>query len=181
MKILTKIFLILFLKYCGSNYLMGKDRNCVGLHKTPINNYTKAFSKLPSPPIIGHVVSGVPYFIANLSTLKTQWEAYLLTIGISVNLDLTTFQLYHDSVYDVYSLRATNIEGTIKCAVALILNGNNNLIEIPNGGGVTVTCNGCSNGCSPRIDDNGKGCCTACTVPGPCSQSVINGGNSVFY
>lgn len=183
MKKLLKFLLVIIFSFGGLNSINAKSFKTYTSENIKSEKINTNMNPIPSPPIIGHVTAGSALFVANISTLKAQWEAWLFTnTGHAVLLNFSSFQIYYDPTEGNYSLQAINTAGTIKYSVALFLNGNNDLLEVQNQGGTTLTCTGCAVGCSPRWNaETGDGYCTSCTEGSGCTKSETSSLPGVFY
>ncbi|MFK7972090.1 MAG: hypothetical protein AB8F95_17105 [Bacteroidia bacterium] len=121
-------------------------------------------------PIIGTASNGTYTITYDLENMKAQWEDVLANGEIEANL--SDFKIIYDSEHSQYLLTAIDAEKGLKAAVALEDTGNGNLYEQlgPTGGGLTVTCKGCSYACSPEIVNN-KGFCSPKCATGDCTKT----------
>gem|GEM_PF-4616360 len=113
------------------------------------------------------------FHINDQEGLKAKWEKTLLEQGYDVTLERFDF-VPGDLVGDETSnmiLMASNAEGTVKIATAITLGKevNSKRPVISNRG--TVTCSGCSAGCSPTEHAEYGWICSPCVTSGGCTKT----------
>lgn len=133
-----------------------------------------------TPPETAAVVTEVigvqengEFHINDQDALKATWEKTLLEQGYDVTLERFDF-VPGDVIGDGASnmiLMASNAEGTVKIATAITLGDevNNKRPVISNRG--TVTCSGCSAGCSPTEHAEYGWICSPCVTSGGCTKT----------
>lgn len=109
--------------------------------------------------------------------LKATWEKTLQEQGYDVTLERFDFA-YGDISGDGTPnmiLMASNAEGTVKIATAILLEeeSNNTRRLIADGG--TVTCTGCTVGCSPENNSEYGWICSPCVTTGTCTKTETIG------
>lgn len=139
-------------------------------------------------PHFKHIVgvqSGVTNTITfDLDQLETQFEAHLALGDITAALSNFRIEQFTEEGVIYYQLLADDETALTRCGVKLVLDGGKFYEAIVNGGGSSVSCAGCTKGCSPRRDHNGDGWCTDCNeVIGTtqnCSKTESLSSSSVF-
>jgi hypothetical protein len=106
--------------------------------------------------------------------LRAKWEKTLLEQGYDVTLKRFDFVNtdIDGSGKSSLILMASNEDGTVKIATKITLEeSDTNVRRLIGGGGGTVTCTGCTVGCSPKDHAEYGWTCTPCVTSGTCTKS----------
>ena len=98
---------------------------------------------------IGENQNGKFIITENLSDIKSEWKAQLAKQGISESLGDFVIQAATSEGETYYSLQAKTPQNTTM-ATLLDLSKNEFRLAVGDAGTLTVTCTGCSYGCSPE-------------------------------
>jgi len=118
----------------------------------------QAAAQNPSLTKIGELINGVPTITYNQNQLKQEWQSYL-SLNSEISVSFATIEITQEGTF--YALRGRNADNSIKSALKLVLSGND-LYRV-NGFTHTVSCSGCTSGCSPWGNDTGWECKDPCT------------------
>jgi hypothetical protein len=121
--------------------------------------------------VIGEIQEGNPVITLDESIITGSWEAVLAIGGVEVDLsELAIVEMETD----VYYLIASDSGDTIRCAVSLVLDGDDLYEQKHSGNGISAVCstdNTCyeTDMCQPVVRD-GKGYCEPWCEP--CERTV---------
>ncbi len=113
--------------------------------------------------------------IIDAAQLQQQWETWLNSNGVSIKLESITLMKENDD----YALVATNTDSSTVVAIELVLDGDQLYESAASGGSITVSCSGCTAGCTPRKEHGLWICkypCKACTK----TETVTDDGKAIF-
>lgn len=129
---------------------------------------------------LGIADNGVYKITADITEIKKEWKGILT--NQKLNPEISNFEIKSDKMESsgkvYYYLLATNQEKTIKMTRQLLLNNNNFTFVQKRATGEntdTLTCTGCSDGCDPKLKDDGNWKCTSCIEGSGCTKSVTTG------
>jgi hypothetical protein len=122
----------------------------------------------------------------NESNIKTAWEDFLNAANDSLEIDTMWIDTLASADAPGYKwfIFATNTDESETAAIALEVDINGDLFEqIINGDSRTITCKGCTSGCSPRKGLLGSWYCTSCSPSGDCvkTETVTTNANGILY
>jgi hypothetical protein len=106
---------------------------------------------------IGVINHGMASIIADMVGIRLNWEE-AIKYNSKIEVRFNTLELRSER--GIYYLLATDNKNNHKSIVELV-EDNGGLYEARKGGGITVTCSGCPEGCNPVLS-NGDWSCSAC-------------------
>jgi len=126
--------------------------------------------------VIGTNSGTVSTITYDLNLLKQEWQSALYD-GASITVVFTNVSIVNEGSY--YALVASNTDNSINSAIELVLDGGNFYELSAAGNSRTVTCTGCTLGCTPKKDAKyGWYCDNPCT--GCVKTETVTTGRSII-